>query len=75
MITVQVVSKSTGKPVKGKKVSVFFDGILSGGSSKQEYTNADGEAHFNNNPGKGKVYVDGSAKHEGHISGRVVVYI
>lgn len=75
MITVKVVSKSTGKPVKGKKVSVSFDGILSGGSSKQEYTDTDGEAHFDNNPGKGRVYVDGSTKHEGHIAGRVVVYL
>lgn len=71
MVTVKVVSKSSGNPVKGKKVALG----MSSGVTHGEWTNSDGEAHFDVKPNHGKVYVDGSKKHEGHLSGRVVVYI
>ncbi|HKC64657.1 MAG TPA: hypothetical protein VKB86_13535 [Pyrinomonadaceae bacterium] len=74
MVTVKVIHKSSGKPVKGKKVALGISG-LSGGVTHGEWTNSDGEAHFDVKPNHGKVYVDGSKKHEGHLSGRVVVYI
>ena len=74
MITVQVCSEQTGKPLQGKRVSLFFDGIIRG-SSGDERTNGSGEAHFDNDPGKGKVFVEGKQKHKGHISGRMVVYL
>jgi len=31
--------------------------------------------HFNNDPGPGEVYVDGSKVHEGRLEGTTVVYI
>ncbi|MDQ3816212.1 MAG: hypothetical protein M3362_00810 [Acidobacteriota bacterium] len=74
MVTVKVIHKSSGKPVKGKKVALGISG-LSGGVTHGEWTNSDGEAHFDVKPNHGKVYVDGSKKHEGHLSGRVVVYV
>ncbi len=58
MVTVRVFSKSSGKAIKGKKVSVSFDGLLRGMAT--EYTDSSGDAHFNVEPGSGKVYVDGT---------------
>lgn len=74
MVTVKVMSHSSGKPVSGKRVSLFFDGLIRGGSGEQR-TDSQGEAHFDNDPGNGKVYVDGRNTHEGRLAGRVVVYI
>jgi hypothetical protein len=75
MVTVKVVSKSSGDPVKDKKVALGISSIFSGGVTKGEWTNSDGEAHFDVKPSQGKVFVDGSTKHEGYLSGRIVVYI
>lgn len=74
MVTVKVVSQSTGKPVKGRRVSVGFSSMLRGITSA-EYTDSNGEAHFNADPGQGEVYVDGRTAYKGKISGRVVVYV
>lgn len=74
MVSVQVIRKSSGKPAEGKKMMVSFDG-LSRGVAGNEYTNRNGEAHFDANPGNGKVIVDGSTVHKGRIEGRVVVYV
>lgn len=74
MVSVKIVSKSSGNPVKGKKVSLGFDGFGRGVTSS-EYTDSNGDAHFDAENGEGKVFVDGSTKHKGHLSGRVVVYI
>ena len=75
MVTVKVISKSSGKPIKGKKVALGIDAVFSGGVTKGEWTDSNGEAHFDVKPNHGKVFVDGSTKHEGYLSGRVVVYI
>jgi hypothetical protein len=75
MVTVKLVSKSSGNPIKGKKVALGMEHLMSTGVTHGEWTNSDGEAHFDVKPGHGKVYVDGSKRHEGHLSGRVVVYI
>jgi len=72
MITVQVYSKSTGKPLSGRKVYVSFSGLLRGGL--EGYTNSNGEVHLNADPGEGEVFVSGSRVHKGYLSGRVVVY-
>jgi len=74
MVTVQVFWESTGKPVKGSRVSIEIDGF-SGGVTNYEFTDDNGEVHFNVDPGQGKVYVDGSTKFKGRISGRILVYI
>lgn len=74
MFSVQVISRSTGKPMQGKRVSAMFDGLGGGGTGDQR-TDSQGEVHFNNEPRKGKIYVDGKTVHDGSISGRVVVYV
>lgn len=74
MVSVKVVSQSSGKAVQGQRVAVGFDGVFRGMSST-EYTDSTGEAHFDCDPGNGSVYVNGYTKHKGHISGKVVVYI
>jgi hypothetical protein len=75
MITVKVIWQSSGKPAEGRKVSLGFNALLSGGVTNNEYTNGNGEAHFNTENGEGQVFVDGSTKHKGYLSGRVVVNI
>ena len=75
MFTVKVVTKKSGKPAERKKVSATFNEILRGGSTGNKYTDSLGEAHFNNQPGIGKVYVDGQPLFEGRLEGRVVIYI
>ncbi len=71
MITVKVVRQSSGKPAEGVQVSLG----LSRGVTDRERTDSNGEAHFNVDNSDGEVYVDGSTKHKGYLSGRVVVYI
>lgn len=72
MITVQVISRLTGKPLSSKRVYVYFSGLLRGGL--EGYTDSNGEVHLNADPGEGEVYVSGTKVHKGHLSGRVVVY-
>ena len=74
MFTIKVVSSNTGKPVIGKRVSVGLEG-LTRGMTKEEFTDSSGEVHFNNDPGRGKVFVDHKTVFDGKIGGRVVVYI
>ena len=75
MVTMKVIHQSSGKPIKGKKVALGISGLFSGGVTHGEWTDSDGEAHFDVKPNHGKVFVDGSKKYEGHLSRRVVVYI
>lgn len=74
MISVKVCWQQTGKAAENRKVALGFDGFF-GGVSSTEYTNSSGEAHFDNDPGSGKVYVDGSTVFSGRLEGRVVVYV
>jgi hypothetical protein len=74
MITIKVIRSSDGKPVKDIRVAIGFSS-LGRGVTSSEYTNADGEAHFDADPGEGEVYINGSSKHKGHLHGRVIVYI
>ena len=74
MVSVQVAYRSTGKPASSVKVSIGFDGF-SRGFSRDEYTDSDGFAHFDNEPGRGTIYVSGSRVHEGQSAGKTVVYI
>lgn len=75
MITVKVIWQSTGKPAEGRKVALGFSGLFTGGVTRSEYTDRNGEAHFDSDNGEGEVYVDGSTRHRGYLSGRIVVYI
>jgi uncharacterized protein YfaS (alpha-2-macroglobulin family) len=74
MITVKVISKSSGNPIQGKSVSLGFDGVFRG-VTDSEYTDSDGEAHFSAQPGDGQVFVNGSTEYQGNLSGRIVVYV
>jgi hypothetical protein len=75
MITIRLISRSSGKPIKGKKVALGISGLLSGGVTHGERTDANGEAHFEVKPCHGKVYVSGMKEYEGYLAGRVLVYI
>jgi len=75
MVSVKVIREQNGKPEKGAKVALGFDGLFSGGVTENQWTDANGDAHFDVDPGKGEVYVNGNTKYEGHLSGRIVVYI
>lgn len=74
MITIKVVYSSSGKPAKSVRVSLGFSSLFRG-VTDTEYTDDNGEAHFDNDPGDGAVYVNGSTEYEGDLRGRVVVYI
>ena len=74
MITVKVIYSGAGKPAKGERVAIGFSS-LGRGVTDSEYTNEDGEAHFDVDPGEGEVYVNGSSKHKGNLRGKVIVYI
>ena len=76
MITVKVVDKRTGKPIKGARVALAFSGfaILPGCVSKTEYTNEFGEAYFDYDSAS-VVYVNGQTVKEGNIKGLVVINV
>lgn len=74
MISVRVVRSSTGKPVQGSRVVIGFEGICRG-VSKGYYTDINGEVRFDNAPGDGVIFVDGTQEFQGRIEGRRVVYL
>ncbi|MBU0655279.1 MAG: AAA family ATPase [Gammaproteobacteria bacterium] len=74
MVTIQVVRKSTGKPVQGERVTLSFDGLLRG-MSKPAHSDSRGLANFDNKPGTGTVFVNGKSVYKGRIEGTTVVYI
>jgi len=75
MITVKVVYQSSGKPAEGRKVALYVSKIFESGVTPPQYTDSNGEAHFEIESTEGEVYVDGSTRHKGRLAGRIVVYI
>lgn len=75
MVTVKVIHKKSGRPAEGRKVALYVSRFLASGVTDAEWTDSNGEAHFDVESTDGKVYVDGSTKHEGRLTGRVVVYV
>lgn len=75
MVTVKVVSRRSGHPVKNVMVALGSSAIFSGGVTKGQYTDSNGEAHFDVSPGNWTIFIDGSVEHKGYISGRTVVYV
>jgi hypothetical protein len=73
MFTIKVIEGSTGKPAKSQRVCVGFDGILRG-MTKEEYTDANGEVHFDYDNGEGDVFINGRKAFNGKIEGRVIIY-
>ncbi|NLI56064.1 hypothetical protein GX420_03650 [bacterium] len=74
MITVKVVDRRTGKPVKGARVALYITGFLTSGVTKSQYTNEFGEAYFDNDSAS-TVYVNGNVTKKGLIKGLVVINI
>lgn len=74
MFTIQVIEERTGKPAYYKKVCVIFHGLFRG-STKNVYTDRNGEAHFNYDNGNGTIYVQGRGVYDGEIKGYKRVYI
>ena len=58
MFTIQVIESKTGKPAYYKKVAVGFKG-WDRGFTKNQWTDKNGEVHFDYDNGDGTVYVDG----------------
>ena len=76
MVSVKVCAQDSGRPVENAKVALYFDrGMLSGGFTGTEYTGRDGEAHFDTDPGPGRIYVNGKAQGDRVLKGLMVVYI
>ena len=76
--TIVTVYKN-GKPSRGRRVSLEFIALLSGGFTKDFYTNASGEASISHeSEGSVKVYVDGnhnSHRTTGRAPGHIVVHL
>jgi hypothetical protein len=74
MFTIKIVERATGKPAKSQRVSAGFNGF-GRGMTKDQWTDQNGEAHFDHDPGKGEIYINGKNSYEGQIEGRVLIYI
>jgi hypothetical protein len=75
VVSVKVCFKDSGKPAKGKNVAIGVDSFFSGGVTNGEWTDADGEVHFDIDPCQGKIFVDGQTVYKGSISGQKLVYV
>ena len=75
MVTVKVVYKSSGKAAEGLRVALYVSRFMASGVTDDERTDSRGEAHFDVEPCSGEIYVDGTTKYKGHLSGRMVVYV
>ena len=76
MFTIKVIESSTGRPAEDVKVSVEIrNGLFDFGFLPTQYTDCDGEVHFDHENANAVVYVNGDSVFEGYLSGRKVVYI
>ena len=75
MITVRVLDRKTGDPVRDVKVALGFPGMFLMYPTNDEYTDEYGEAHFDHEPGNGVVYINGRKVREGNLQGLVIIYI
>ncbi|MDR0610449.1 MAG: hypothetical protein LBG58_10100 [Planctomycetaceae bacterium] len=74
MFSVQVFYRSSGNPAVSKRVSVGFEGLFRGHTNSQ-FTDSNGECHFNCDNGTGTIYVNESNVYKGTIKGRTIVYV
>jgi hypothetical protein len=74
MISVKVIEIKSMKPCLMVRVSLTFNSILRY-TAEEKFTNSDGEADFDANPGEGKVWVNNSIQYEGYLEGQIVVFI
>ncbi len=73
MFTIRLINEKSGKPVVSTKVFISFSGILRGWL--ETYTDSNGDADFDSDPGEGSVIVHGKTIHKGKLSGRVTLYL
>lgn len=64
MATTVEVRWEDGKPCSGTRVRLWLDGD----ANREEFTDANGEAHFDYGPGRGTLYCDGHEVRNGHLS-------
>jgi hypothetical protein len=74
MLSVKLFSRTTGRALPLREVSLGFD-LLERGVVGPVYTDQNGEVRFYEEPGLGKVYVDGRRQHAGWLAGRVIVHV
>ena len=65
MITVKVIEKGSGKGARGQQVVLSYDGEQ--GTLVEQFTNRNGVAYFNAQPGSGKVLVNGVERRNCYI--------
>ena len=69
MITVTVLSRSTGRPVSGRRITVHWNCSWGEG-----YSDRNGSANLHGGPGQGKIYISSDKVREVYLSGQVTVY-
>jgi hypothetical protein len=74
MFTIKLVERNSGQPAKSQRVAVGFDGF-GRAVTNDEWTDDNGEAHFDNDNGTGEVYINGKTSYKGEIKGKVVIYV
>ena len=74
MFTIKVIEQNTGRPAYYKKVSIRFKGLLKG-FAEDQYTDKNGEVHFDYDNGDGTIYIEGKVYKECYLSGKIPVYI
>lgn len=68
------VYSSGGTPLRGAKVSLCFDGLFSGGFTRDVYTDSRGVAQIDHSSrGTATVYVSGRRRGQFHAPGRTTV--
>jgi len=72
MITVKVCYESSGDPAKDKTVSLGVEELF---RTDYELTDSEGEARFNVEPCKGRVFVDGLIAYKGRLKESIVIYV
>jgi len=72
MITVKVYYESSDEPAVGKIVSLGVEELF---RTDSQFTDIDGEAHFNVEPCEGKIFVNGSTAYKGYLKERILVYV
>ncbi|NJK73867.1 MAG: hypothetical protein HC849_07065 [Oscillatoriales cyanobacterium RU_3_3] len=77
MVIVQLISAKTGEPIKGKRVSVGNNDLLSLGVTDRQATNNRGEVEFPKiKPcNSGTIYIDGNSVYKGKIEGFQRIYL
>ncbi len=72
--TIQVIEKITGRSVSHQKVGIIFSGLMHV-IAREQYTDEVGEAHFDEENGEVRIYINGKKVYDGLVEGRRVVFV